>query len=74
MSAIRRNVGLAGFVNALMMISSFAAHFYPRCPPGEPGKNNGKKMGGKSEEKRELVEGMVTLKGSFDLSLNVLNQ
>lgn len=37
MSAIRRDVRLAGSTDTLMMISSFAAHFYPRCPPGETG-------------------------------------
>lgn len=72
MSAIRRDVGLAGFVNALMMISSFAAHFYPRCPPGEPGKNNSaeRQKGKRAREGGELVEMMVTLKGSLDLSLS----
>lgn len=67
MSAIRRDVRLAGSTDTLMMISSFAAHFYPRCPPGE----TGTKHSADRERGWGFAATAVTLKGSFDLSLSV---
>lgn len=72
MSAIRWDVGLAGFVKALMMISSFAVHFLPQVfPPGSLAKiTQQRKQKEKGLEKRTTHGNDSDPKKSLDLSLN----